>query len=114
MLNRDNTSKLLQLFFLTELAKRVPSSLSVISAVTPGFVYGTKSDIDFDDTFKGYVELSDCQTYLWLFSRRRCPPVDVRGCQAWTWNTWTVFLYPKVEAVSISFLSTKVVKPMYS
>lgn len=55
MLNRDNTSKLLQLFFLTELAKRVPSSLSVISAATPGFVYGTKSDIDSDGTFKGYV-----------------------------------------------------------
>ncbi|TVY75553.1 Short chain dehydrogenase sol3 [Lachnellula suecica] len=55
MLNRYYTSKLLQQFFLIELTKRVPASVAVIVATTPGFVYGTQSQRDLKGTLKGLV-----------------------------------------------------------
>ncbi|OTB08985.1 hypothetical protein M426DRAFT_316277 [Hypoxylon sp. CI-4A] len=55
MISRYYTSKLLVQFFLGELAKRVLSSVAVITATTPGLVYGTESLRDSRGTLKGYV-----------------------------------------------------------
>jgi len=46
MTDRMMVSKLLQHFFLVELAKIVPASLVQINAVSPGTVYGTEFDRD--------------------------------------------------------------------
>ncbi|KAI0146757.1 putative short-chain dehydrogenase [Pestalotiopsis sp. NC0098] len=43
MTNRYYTSKLLQQFFVAELGKRIPASVAVITASTPGLVYGTNA-----------------------------------------------------------------------
>lgn len=41
MTNRYYTSKLLQQFFVAEAGKRIPASVAVITASTPGLVHGT-------------------------------------------------------------------------
>lgn len=43
MTNRYYTSKLLQQFFVAEIGKRIPASVAVITASTPGLVYGTSA-----------------------------------------------------------------------
>jgi NAD(P)-dependent dehydrogenase (short-subunit alcohol dehydrogenase family) len=54
MIDRYYTSKLLQQFFLQEVAKRVPSTVATIVATTPGLVYGTEALRDSGGTFKGF------------------------------------------------------------
>ncbi|KAI1878937.1 hypothetical protein JX265_003114 [Neoarthrinium moseri] len=56
MTTRYYTSRLLGQFFLLDLAKRVPSSVAVINAATPGLVYGTASQRDIQGTFEGRIK----------------------------------------------------------
>jgi NAD(P)-dependent dehydrogenase (short-subunit alcohol dehydrogenase family) len=53
--DRYYTSKLLGQFFLTELAKRVPSSVAVVNAANPGLCYGSGLNKEGDGTAIGYV-----------------------------------------------------------
>jgi NAD(P)-dependent dehydrogenase (short-subunit alcohol dehydrogenase family) len=55
MLNRYYTSRLLGQFFLLELTRRVPPSIAVIVAATPGLVYGTAAQRDLKGTVKGFI-----------------------------------------------------------
>ncbi|KAK8101792.1 short-chain dehydrogenase [Apiospora kogelbergensis] len=54
MTNRHFTSKLMQLFFLQELANRVPPTTAIITATTPGLVHSTMSTRDLQGTVAGF------------------------------------------------------------
>ncbi|KAF5027021.1 hypothetical protein F66182_896 [Fusarium sp. NRRL 66182] len=47
------TSKLLGQFLITELAKRVPSSLAIINGASPGAIHDSQFNREIDQTFSG-------------------------------------------------------------
>ncbi|KAI1456432.1 NAD(P)-binding protein [Annulohypoxylon moriforme] len=55
MIERTFVSKLLCQFFLVELARKVPLSVAVINASTPGMVYDSQISRDTAQTFSGKV-----------------------------------------------------------
>ncbi|PFH62261.1 hypothetical protein XA68_14392 [Ophiocordyceps unilateralis] len=55
MQERYATTKLLGQLFLTELCRRVPSSVVTVDAVNPGFCYGTELGREGNGTLLGFV-----------------------------------------------------------
>lgn len=55
MADRYGASKLLVLLFLSELVKKVPPSVAILSAPTPGMCYGSRLARDGDGTVVGFV-----------------------------------------------------------
>jgi NAD(P)-dependent dehydrogenase (short-subunit alcohol dehydrogenase family) len=54
MIDRYYTSKLLQQFFLREIGRRLPETVAVVVATTPGLVYGTQALRDSNGSVKGF------------------------------------------------------------
>ncbi|KAI9929382.1 hypothetical protein MW887_000851 [Aspergillus wentii] len=55
MTDRYFVSKLLAQFFLTEIAKHVPTSVAVMNAATPGMCHDSELNRELDQTIKGKV-----------------------------------------------------------
>lgn len=66
MQERYGTSKLLFLLFLTELAKRVPSSVAIVNAAYPGLCSGSGLARDADDKFMRFP----LAIYFGIFGRK--------------------------------------------